>query len=115
MCEERWNDAAFENLMQDADFSLLPEEIVATVAPGKKAFRRVLWGLGLTSLTLNMFGLQYILPAVGMLLLLLGFRTLRQENKAFRACYVLTTLRTALVWVILVMNTTILPERLGKA
>jgi len=114
MCEERWNDAAFENLMQDTDFSLPPEEIVATVAPGKKAFRRVLWGLGLTSLTLNMFGLQYILPAVGMLLLLLGFRTLRQENKAFRACYVLTTLRTALVWAVLVMNTTILPERLGK-
>ena len=51
---------------------------------------RVLWGLGLITITLNFLYLDVILPAVGGLLLVLGFCTLRRENTPLRWCYILS-------------------------
>ena len=50
------------------------------MTPWRQAMRCVLWGIGLTSITLNFWNLQHLLPMVGSILLMLGFRTLRQEN-----------------------------------
>ena len=45
---------------------------------------RILFGMALCAITLNFLCLNYILPAVGTVLLLLGFRTLRRENRWLR-------------------------------
>ena len=58
-------------------------------------------------LTLNFFGLNYILPAIGMVLMLLGLRTLRSENGWFRACFVLTVVRAVQFYGVCILNTTL--------
>ena len=47
----------------------------------------VVWGIALKTLTLQLLYLDYILPTLGCILLVLGFRTLRQENRALRWAY----------------------------
>ena len=61
-----------------------PEDIVQAVAPWRRAMNRILTGLVLQGLTLNFWNLNYLLPAVGHILLLLGLRALRRENGFFR-------------------------------
>lgn len=73
-----------------------------------EALRRVLAGIMLTALTLNMLGLNYLLPTIGVILQLLGFRALRNENRWFKGCYVLSIIRTAYFFSSVVLDTTIL-------
>ena len=60
--------------------------------------------MALCTLTLNFWGLNYILPTVGMVLSLLGFRALRRENGCFTACFVLTLLRCVRFFPTIVLN-----------
>lgn len=99
---------------QEFDWSLIhslpelpPRDVVQEVTPWRNALSRILWGLALNSITFQIFKLQYILPAVGVLLMLLGFRTLRRENDWLRACFVLAALKVAFRFWDLLMNTTI--------
>lgn len=69
----------------------------------------VFTGMVLGALTLNFRGLEYILPAVSAVLLLLGFRSLRQENSWFMGCYILAVFRLAYIFAYLLIHTTILP------
>lgn len=78
------NEQAFETLLAE-NLPAPPETVVAGVTPGHRALRRVLWGSALCTVTLQVSGLQYILPTVGLVLLLLGFRALRRENRWFCA------------------------------
>ena len=48
--------------------------------PWRRALLLICWGIALTTITLNFLNLQYILPAVGSVLLCLGFRSLRRET-----------------------------------
>lgn len=79
-------------------------------SPWETAMGRVLMGIGLTSLTLNFWNLDHILPAIGTVLAVLGFYALRKENIWFRSCFLLAAVRAGLFWVILILNTTILPD-----
>lgn len=83
------NEQAFESLLAE-NLPAPPETVVSEVTPGHRALRRVLWGSALCTVTLRVSGLQYILPAVGLVLLLLGLRALRRENRwlctGFRLC-----------------------------
>lgn len=92
-------DRDFELLLQE-DISALPpnDALTEAVNPWKTAMDRILWGLALVMVTLNFLNLDVILPAVGVLLMLLGFRALRSENGWFRAGYVLAVIRA--VWLI---------------
>ena len=82
-----------ETLFAESFSALPPDEVVEKVNPFRRAVNRVLIGMALCTLTLNFWGLNYILPTVGMVLSLLGFRALRRENGCFTACFVLTLLR----------------------
>ena len=84
-----------------------PDEIVSDVTPWRRASDRVFAGLALTMLTLNFLGLNYILPAIGMVLMLLGLRTLRRENGWFKACFVLTVVRAVQFFAVCILNTTL--------
>ncbi len=72
-----------------------PEEIVSGVNPWSRAMGMILWGMGLQTVTINGLLLNYILPAVGMVLCLLGFRALRRENRAFTVCWWISLLKAA--------------------
>lgn len=106
---ESARDDAFEALLAQSVDELPPEEIVADVTPWRRAMERVLFGLALCMVTLNFWCLNYLLPAIGTVLLLLGFRALRRENPWLRGCFVCAVLRAACMFPSLILNTTILP------
>lgn len=111
MCNRPWEtmtDADFEAMLARSVPDVPPEEIVAEVTPWRRAMNRILFGMALCAITLNFLCLNYILPAVGTVLLLLGFRALRQENRWLGGCFAITVVRAAYFFMTLILNTTIL-------
>ena len=111
MCDRPWEtmtDADFEAMLARSVPDVPPEEIVAEVTPWRRAMNRILFGMALCAITLNFLCLNYILPAVGTVLLLLGFRTLRRENRWLGGCFAITVIRAAYFFATLILNTTIL-------
>lgn len=111
MCDRPWEtmtDADFEAMLAQSVPDTPPEEIVAEVTPWRRAMHRVLFGMALCAITLNFLCLNYILPAIGTVLLLLGFRALRQENRWLGGCFAVTVIRAAYFFATLILNTTIL-------
>ena len=111
MCDRPWEtmtDADFEAMLARSVPDTPPEEIVAEVTPWRRAMNRILFGMALCAITLNFLCLNYILPAVGTVLLLLGFRTLRRENRWLGGCFAVTVIRAVYFFATLVLNTTIL-------
>lgn len=111
MCDRPWEtmtDADFEAMLARSVPDTPPEEIVAEVTPWRRAMNRILFGMALCAITLNFLCLNYILPAVGTVLLLLGFRTLRRENRWLGGCFAVTVVRAVYFFATLVLNTTIL-------
>lgn len=105
---ESARDDAFEALLAQSVAELPPEEIVADVTPWRRAMDRILFGMALCAVALNFWCLNYILPAIGTVLLLLGFRTLRRENRWLGGCFAITVIRAAYFFATLILNTTIL-------
>ena len=97
----------FETMLEGSVAETPPEDVVEKITPWKRAANRVLAGMALCAITLNFLCLNYILPAVGIVLQLLGFRALRRENKWFNACFAVTIIRAAYFFPTLVLNTTI--------
>lgn len=81
------DDLRFDELLREDAAALPPPE---KINPWQMAMTQVLWGFGLSTITLNFLYLDYILPALGAVLLVLGFRTLRRENRPLRWCYILS-------------------------
>lgn len=108
MSRHEWNsmeELEFESMLESSVPQLPPDEIVAQVTPWKRAVKRVLIGIALGTVTLNFWWLNYLLPAIGMTLALLGFRTLRNENGWFRTCFWITVIRAVYLFATLVLNT----------
>lgn len=70
-------------LLDRADLPI-PEEALDRVSPWRPAMKKLLWGLALHTITIHHWNLNHILPAVGILLLWLGWRSLRGENRWLR-------------------------------
>lgn len=83
------DDLRFDQLLRENASALPPA--MAEVNPWREAMWLVLWGMGLTTITFNFLYLDMILPALGGILLVLGFRTLRQENRALQWCWRLSS------------------------
>lgn len=98
------NDAEFDDLLQKSLPGPPPDDVARETTPWGSAMSCVLVGLALSALTLNFWNLNYILPAVGLVLMLLGFRSLRRENGWFSACLILSVLRLACLLPLLVLN-----------
>lgn len=62
---------------------LPPEDTIRDVTPWRTAMGRIVTGLCLTCFTLNFLYLQYLLPAIGIVQLYLGLRSLRNANRWF--------------------------------
>ena len=78
------DDLRFDALLTEGADALPPP---ADVSPWRSAMSCVVWGIALKTLTLQLLYLHYILPTLGCILLVLGFRTLRRENKALQWCW----------------------------
>ena len=96
------SDERLDELIASALPDTPPDAVAGGVTPWRRAMTQVLWGLGLSSITFNFYGLNYILPAIGHLLMLCGFRTLRRENRWFSALYVTAVLRLLVFFAALV-------------
>lgn len=108
MTDRQWdamNESELEELLRDSVSELPPEDVVTEVTPWRRAMNRVLVGLALNTVTLNFWCLNYILPVIGMILCLLGFRTLRHENRWLRNCFIITVIRCAYFFPFLILNT----------
>ena len=92
---EKMRDSDFEAMLESSVAGLPPEDIVAKVTPWKKSVNRILIGIALTVIKLNFWYIDYIIPAIGTIMMLLGFRTLRHENKWFGICFAVSVIRTA--------------------
>ena len=76
--------------------------------------KNIVWGLVLTGITLNFYQLQYILPAVGVVLLLLGFKTLTRKDAWFNLGYYICILIAALFFVRTVYQAGIFSRIMGN-
>ena len=101
------NDREFDALLESAAPELPPDDVARDVTPWRRAIGNILGGSALCSITLNFFCLNYLLPTIGVILHLLGFRPLRRENRWFRACWLLAVLRAALFLPCIALNATI--------
>lgn len=104
---QKTNDESFEKALEQ----IIPEPsgtVVSEITPWKKSMNRVLTGLALEIITLNFYCLNYILPTVGTILKLLGFRTLKYENKWFKACYFISVILALFRFSSLILNATII-------
>lgn len=101
------DDKRLDELIAGTLPSAPPDDVAGAVTPWRRAMCQVLWGFGLGAVTFNFNGLNYILPAIGTLLMLCGFRTLRRENACFMACYVVGIVRMLAVIARLVVNSTV--------
>ena len=111
MTDRNWDPAKerkFDAMLESGLPELPPKEIVEEVTPWRGAFNRVLVGIVFSTVTLNFLWLDYILPAIGAVLSLLGYRALRRENRWFGGCFWLTVLSNAYFFPALILNTTIL-------
>ena len=97
---------ALDELLTAALPDAPPEDVAETVTPWRRASGRLLWGMGLCTFTLNFWNLNYLLPFVGGVLMLLALRSLRRENGAFSAMFGLQILRMAVQVAVLVLNGT---------
>lgn len=89
------DDLRFAQMMRE-DAAALPPPADGEITPWRTAMDRILWGMGLTTITLNFLWLDVLLPAIGAVLLVLGFRTLRRENAPLRWGYRLSLLSLAI-------------------
>lgn len=88
-----------------------PSDVIQDVTPWKTALNRILVGLGLSTITLNFGLINYFMTEIGLILIFLGFRTLRTDNNWFRSCYQISTFRLGLNTALLILNATMYQER----
>lgn len=112
---ENLNDREFDMLLEDIIEEPSASDMPQDINPWRKAMNRVLWGTGLTTLTLNFLKLDTILPAIGLVLLILGYRTLRNENGWFKAAYIISTVRAVWFCISTFFQSTVLMEESGVA
>lgn len=104
----KYDDREFDTMLQSAVFDLPPDDVVSEVNPWRKAIKRIVFGLALTSVMLNFWHLDTILPSVGMIFLLLGFRTLRRENGWLHLGYAISFVRFFLWYFDLILDASVI-------
>lgn len=94
----------FEKDILDALPEIPPADILKKVIPCRRAMNYIIAGFALTTITINFFALNYILPALGLIFLFLGFRTLRYENSWLKYCWIISGIQIAVNAVILFVD-----------
>ncbi|WP_302382471.1 hypothetical protein [Anaerotignum lactatifermentans] len=108
--KQRVEENGFDIWLESSVPEFLPDDIVKQVTPWKKAVGQVLAGFVMTSLFLDVFYLDMLLPAVGYLLSFWGFSAIFRENRWFRICGGITAVRGLFFLVKLLLPTEIFLE-----
>lgn len=83
----------FEKGIVDDLKNLSSDEMdLSKINPWRRPMRHISWGMALTMITLNILSLNLFLPAIGYVLLYLGIRSFRNENKWFRISWIISAL-----------------------
>lgn len=85
-----------DDRMDELLSELPPQREEPMINPWRRPVFLLLWGILLTTVTLDFLYLDMILPAVGGVLMYLGLRSLRRENTGFKTAWILSTVRLAL-------------------
>ena len=83
------------NALEHGEFLYQPTESMDDITPWREAMRRIFMGIALSAVTLGFVFPDLLLNTVSVVMLYLGFRSLRQENRWFCRGYRLT-------WVLMV-------------
>ena len=110
---DRLSDLEFDLLLEDTIDAPPPAYLQWEFTPWRRSMHRILWGIVLTTITLNFLNLDTILPGIGILLTLLGCRTLRKENPWFRTVYLISVLRILWFCVTVFLRSTVLLKENG--
>lgn len=97
---------------EESSEALTPAQEMADVSdsPFCRAMGLIAGGLAVTGVTLNFWNLDVLLPLIGTLCLLVGFRALRRVNGFLRAGFTCACLRVLLLFVELGQNAAVFRE-----
>ena len=106
MSEEKLFDLQLSEQLSDFDMSVLPQEEQVLTSPWQHLASKLVWGVILSTITLQFLYLNVILPTLGMILLVQAFRPLRRENRWLGLCYGLAWVLCAVrLWELAVQGT----------
>jgi hypothetical protein len=87
-------DLDFDQRMIDPPSDVAPpDEEIRRINPWSRPIGFITWGFILTTLRLDFLALRYILPTIGVALIFIGFRSLRNQNKYFKIAWLLSILK----------------------
>lgn len=109
------DDREFELALGESVDENISTDIAAEMMPCGRVMRLILIGLVLQTITFDFLKLNYILPFIGTILSLLGYRKLKNENVWFRLDYITSWLNTAYSVIFMILNTMLIhcDERLA--
>ncbi|KIR03863.1 hypothetical protein P261_02678 [Lachnospiraceae bacterium TWA4] len=103
----KYNEQEFDQMLTESLLSPPPEDALVRVIPLKQAMNYVLIGMVLCTVLLNFAGLNYLLPTIGSILILLGYRSLRLGNRWLYGCFVMEIINVLTRILLLIIGTTI--------
>lgn len=109
------NDNEFEIILENRVEKNAADHIVSGITLWKDSMNRILIGMVMMIFTLNFWNLNYIFPMVGMLLILLGTRTLKNENIWFYGCWIITVVRAIYHIANLMIKATVYQRSINEA
>lgn len=102
------DDDELELVLEDSLDENVMEDVVAQVTPCKWVMALILIGMALRTFTFDFYELNYILPFAGIIISLIGYRRLKNENMWFWFDYIFIWLRTVYTLILLIINTMII-------
>jgi len=104
----RLSDKEIETLFDGNLEGSPPDDVVRNVNPLKNAVSMFLWGLTLTTITLNVWVFDHILQLIGTIAFILSFRILRHENRSFSVGFITSIAYSVVKVIVLTINATVL-------
>lgn len=87
------NDKELESLLMDGGLDeRFDDKVVKNVNPWKESFWFIMWGLAMSTIRFQSIDTLELLPLLGIVVMMLGFRGLKAENRWFMAGFVCTAL-----------------------
>ncbi len=108
MGSSKWkdlDDREFELALGESVDENISTDIASVMMQCGRIMRLILIGLALQTITFDFLKLNYILPFVGVIMSLLGYRKLKDENVWFRLDYIAAWLSTVYSVTFMILNT----------
>ncbi len=108
-------DMEFEKMLENELPEMPPDDISKEVNPVSTSMKRITWGFGISTVTISLWSLNYILPAIGVVIMMLGFRALHKENKPMALASILSMVLAGYRIAMTIFSSAIFMPQLEKA